>query len=198
MDNVAYQFAQSLATMDKVGDTSITFVVSSLIYDSRNRIAKQAISCGADYLICLDSDMQFATDTITKLINDLESGADIVSGLYFKRVAPFNPVVYKSIKGTKAEHYDDYPQNSIFEVDGFGFGCVGMKTEVLYKMALACGNWFEPLNNLGEDLAFCYRAKECGYKLYCDSSIKCGHVGHAVITEEAFKALRGANNVSTN
>ena len=40
-----------------------------------------------------------------------------------------------------------------------------------------------------EDLVFCEKAKEKGYEIHCDGTIKCGHVNQFIIwpTEEAGK-----------
>ena len=48
----------------------------------------------------------------------------------------------------------------------------------------------------GEDLSFCWRARECGYKVLLDPTVKCGHVGHIVVTEQFFNAYGGAKNES--
>ena len=36
----------------------------------------------------------------------------------------------------------------------------------------------------GEDMAFCIRAKELGYPLWCDSSIQAGHIGFTTYKPE--------------
>ena len=36
---------------------------------------------------------------------------------------------------------------------------------------------FTPLPHFGEDLSFCIRARECGYEICCDPTIRIGHVG---------------------
>ena len=44
------------------------------------------------------------------------------------------------------------------------------------------GGCFFPVNGVGgEDLSFIRRAKECGVEVWCDSSVKCGHIGRQVI-----------------
>lgn len=192
MEQVAAEFAQSLATLNKCGECAVSFIIGSLIYDSRNKLVKQALAAEADVIVFFDSDMVFSSDTLERLVKHIEDGKQVVSGLYFKRRPPYTPVLYKSLEANgKAEDFVDYPVNSVFKVEGCGFGCVAITTEALYKMALCCNNWFEPLEHYGEDLSFCYRAKQCGIEIYCDSSIKLGHVGHAVITEEAYQILKG-------
>ena len=114
---------------------------------------------------------------------------DIVSGLYFRRVQPFTPVLFKELTEKSWKDYNDYP-NELFKLEGIGFGCVLMKTDVLYDMASVYGTWFSPLANYGEDLSFCLRAKQLGYDIYCDPNVKCGHVGHSIITEDFYKAVK--------
>ena len=61
MDQVPAQFAHSLATLTSYGiegyDISIWFNLGSLIYTSRNAIAKKAIMDEADLVMWFDSDM---------------------------------------------------------------------------------------------------------------------------------------------
>lgn len=200
MDSVASGFAQSLATLGKIGECSVAFQIGSLVYESRNELAKKAIKSGADYVLWLDSDMIFNPDTMERLMKHMEDGLDFVSGLYFRRVSPFTPVIFEHLNITDDDHaewinFDKYPRNSLFEIEGCGFGCVLMRTQMLLDvMAENDGKCFNPLAALGEDLAFCMRARESGYKLYCDSSIQCGHYAHLLITEAFYDSIGGNEN----
>lgn len=191
MDTCPVEFAQSFATMDKPQDCIVSFMKGSLVYDSRNKLCKQALECKADYILWLDSDMVFPKNLIEVMLNHMQD-KDIVSGLYFKRVYPFAPVLNRTLNdnGT-ASDYDDYPKNAVFECEGFGFGCVMMKTTILYDMLLNNEFWFTPVNNFGEDLSFMWRAKKLGYKAYVDSNIRCGHIGHIMVTEDTFNTTKG-------
>ena len=190
MDSVPSQFAQSLATLNKVGDCLVAFQMGSLIYTSRNDLAKKAIQCEADYVFWLDSDMVFEPDTLERLIKDREHG-DIISGLYFRRVSPFTPVLFDELEivdgGCKWTGFNDYP-DTVFPIGGCGFGCVLTPTSVFMDVFAKFGNAFAPIGNVGEDLSFCWRARECGYKIVCDPNIKLGHVGHHVVTEDFYKS----------
>ena len=75
----------------------------------------------------------------------------------------------------------------LFEVGGCGFGCVLMDTGVFLDVQAKHGNMFAPMGNNGEDLAFCMRARDCGYKIYCDPSIVCGHVGYSVVDDQFYR-----------
>ena len=43
----------------------------------------------------------------------------------------------------------------------------------------------------GEDLSFCGRVQQVGGEMWCDSSIKMGHVGLGTITESVFLSQGG-------
>lgn len=187
MDNVTAPFAHSLATMEKTGECVISMNISSLIYDARNQLAAQALKAQADYILWLDSDMIVPPDVIPRMLKHMEDGKDFVSGIYFRRRAPFAPVLYSRIDREGHADFNDYPEDTVFEIAGAGFGCCMTRVSMLEDIALNFKDWFTPFNNYGEDLSFCLRALECGYKLYCDSTIKCGHVGTVVVDESVYR-----------
>lgn len=200
MDSVPTQFCQSLAMLKKEGECAIAFQMSSLIYMARNELAMKAIKMGADYILWLDSDMVFEPDLMTRLFKTLEEkSADFVSGLYFKRFPPYEPVAYSTFDivddEIKAEKMTDVPKE-ITSVGGVGFGCVLMSTAMAMAVFDEYNTMFAPIGNVGEDIAFCYRAKTLGYEILLDPSIRCGHVGHYVVTEDLFNAMRGQHGNS--
>lgn len=196
MDSVPSQFAQSLAMLQKVGECAVTFEIGSLIYTSRNNIGKKAIELGADYVFWLDSDMTFAPDILVKMMKTLQDNKlDMLSGLYFRRAHPFSPVLFDELTinenaECKWTEYKDIPKEGLFEVGGCGFGCVLMGTDVLMSVQSTFNNMFAPIGNVGEDLSFCFRARECGYKIYCDPAMTLGHVGHTIVTRRFYEAYR--------
>ena len=97
MDSVPSQFAQCLATLKKVGEVVIAFQIGSLIYTSRDNLSKQAIKMGADYILWLDSDMVFEPDILEKMLDTIGED-EIITGLYFRRVSPFSPVLFDKLE----------------------------------------------------------------------------------------------------
>lgn len=191
MDSVATPFCQSILTMNKVGDEcSVSFQVGSLVSESREKLAALAISRDADYVLWLDSDMTFEPDTMERLMKHMET-YDIVTGLYFRRRPPFSPVIFKKLhlEGDVCvfEDYTEYPEDRVFEVEGIGFGCVMMKTEVLLSVFARYKNCFTMMGRNGEDVSFSMRARNCGYKIWCDPSIKCGHIAYSMVNEGFYK-----------
>ena len=199
MDMVSARFASSLATLKKgVGDCIVSFIIGSLVYDSRNRLAEYAVRIDADYILWLDSDMTFPPDVLERMMKVLDEhdDIDILTGLYFRRSTPFTPVAFDVLETDEKgelvfENMDDVPEG-IREVAGCGFGCVLMKTDCLFDIAGKEGPvWFSPLANVGEDCAFCMRARKYGYKIYLDPSIEFGHMGYAAVTRGFYEATKG-------
>ena len=199
MDSLPAQFAHSLATLTSYGieDTKISvwFNLGSLIYTSRDQIAKKALLDEADLVMWFDSDMVFNPDTLINMLKHIDGGQDIVTGVYYRRTPPFSPVVFDKMdlneEGTAFTwtEFDEIP-NEPFEVGACGFGCVLMKTEVFVSVFAKFGQMFTPIANCGEDIAFCWRARQCGYKILADPSIGLGHVSHNVITKDFFKTYQ--------
>lgn len=192
MDMVSARFAQSLATLKKVGKCTVSFLMGSLVYDSRNKLAGYALEMEADYILWLDSDMVFQPDTLERMMDTLNKHPqiDILSGLYFRRTTPFTPVLFNKLeRDGETLVFEDVKKipDDLFEVAGCGFGCVLMKTDCLFDIGI---NWFTPFVDAGEDCAFCMRAREKGYKIYCDPNISLGHMGYAPITKDFYMAMK--------
>lgn len=200
MDQVPALFAQSLACLKKVGDCQIAFQMGSLIYTSRNELAKYAIKNEFDYVLWLDSDMVFDDDLLERMMQTLqENDLDMLTGLYFRRTMPYTPVLFNELAlktvGWRFSDFEELPEHGLFEVGGCGFGCVLMSTEVLISVQGKHRQMFHPLNNGGEDISFCWRARNCGYKIMCDPELVCGHVGYAVVNDVFWRNYReGAND----
>lgn len=199
MDQVPARFAHSLATLTSYGipdtEISIWFNIGSLIYTSRNNIALRAIKDSVDLVMWFDSDMIFEPDTMARLLKHIDNGADMVTGVYYRRVPPFTPTIFEKMACDEKTQtavwteFDEVPTEP-FEVEACGFGCVLMKTEVLLSVASTFGNMFAPIGNVGEDIAFCCRARQCGYKILCDPTIPLGHVGFQVVTKAFFDSYQ--------
>lgn len=193
MDQVPARFAQSLAMLRSTENTIVGFQIGSLVWDSRTKLAQRAIQEEADYVLWLDSDMEFPPDLLERLMAALQNTpeADIMTGLYFRRVDPYSPVLFEKIQlagvGANWKEFDQLPKESVFEVEGCGFGAVLIPTDVIMSVISKYGDPFWPIGHLGEDLAFCIRARELGYRIFCDQTIPLGHVGYNVVTRNFYE-----------
>ena len=198
MDMVHVDFMRSLLQLDPAGHEIFYEIHSgSLIYDARNQLLERAKEINAELILWLDSDMDLKPDTLRRLSEDLDAGCDIVSGLYFGRRPPSQPVIFSDCDIVKladdqilplATRFLDYPRDELFEVQGFGFGCVLMRMSAVARIRDEMGLYpFMPLGGFGEDLSFCIRARKSGVKLWCDSRVLCGHIGHKTYTQDDWK-----------
>lgn len=167
----------------------------SLVYQNRNLIAMEAIQGDFTHIIFIDSDMVFEPDTVLKLAEDAKN-KDYVTGVCFKRKIPTEPVILKALEWAQTTEgfkddvvvYEDYPKDSVFEIMGSGLACCIVSVEMIKHIASAFRQGpFDPLPRLSEDYAFCWRARQLGYKLWCDGRIKPGHAGIYIFSEDDWR-----------
>ena len=196
MDTLPALFCQSLALLKRSGDTMVGFEVGSLVYNARNNLARQAIKAEADWVLWLDSDMVFSPDLLQRMMKVCtENDIDFLTALCFRRKPPYTPCLFDKLerlpddKGASYTALMSVPDGR-FKVGGCGFAGVLMSTDVLMSVASKFnGRMFDPLPGFGEDVSFCWRARQCGYEIWCDSSIEMGHVGNCVVTRGYFEAF---------
>lgn len=193
MDTLPALFCQSLALLQRAGDTMVGFEVGSLVYNARNNLARQAIKAEADWVLWLDSDMVFAPDLLQRMLTVCtENKIDFLTGLCFRRKPPYTPCLFDRLekigRGASYTSLMSVPDGR-FQVGGCGFAGVLLSTDVLMSVAAKFdGRMFDPMDGFGEDVAFCWRARQCGYDIWCDSSIELGHVGQCIVTRAFFEA----------
>lgn len=202
MDTLPALFCQSLALLRRAGDTMIGFEVGSLVYNARNNLARQAIKAEADWILWLDSDMVFGPDLLQRMMKVCtENDIEFLTALCFRRKPPYTPCLFDRLekvdKGASYTALLSIPEGR-FKVGGCGFAGVLMSTQIILDVAAKFnGRMFDPLEGMGEDVSFCWRARQCGYDIYCDSDIELGHVGNTIVTRGFFEAYNGVdNNVS--
>lgn len=168
---------------------------NSLVYNARNEMAMEAIGGGYDVMVSFDSDLVLPEDALLRLVGIIETGADFVTGLYFRRRLPTSPLILKALDWYEdevlgaqevAEVYEDYPRDCVFPVAGAGFGCCAVRVEAMKKVVpMFRVAPFTPMPRLSEDYSFCWRlGKVEGVKMVCDSGLKPGHAGLWVYGEK--------------
>lgn len=195
MSTMMTPFVRSLVGMRVSGEVEYAFTDSSLVYDARNSLAQKAVNENFDRVLWLDTDMQFDRDLFERLSARLDEGLEFCSGLYFTRRPPdIKPVIYEALliredesgqRIPKAYPYHNYPKDSLFTVSATGFGCCMMTVNLLKDVGDKYGLPFSPVMGFGEDFSFCMRVTDMGRQLWCDSSIKVGHVGTFVYDERS-------------
>ena len=171
-----------LQTVER-GKVEPVIVTGSLIYDSRDQIATYAVNEGYDYVLYADSDMVFSAGDLKML---LAHNTDIVSGLYVTRKGEKKNVAYTEVHKRVNEPFKapvlvhDTLDTGYGKIAAVGFGFCLIRTEVLKTMFNKYKSLFEPKWGFGEDIAFCVRARKCGYEIWLDRDVKLGHVGEKI------------------
>lgn len=147
----------------------------ALVYLSREAIASEAIMKGFTHILWLDSDMIFPDTIVDDLI---KSGKSFVSGVYHSRHAPYFSCIFTGIE--PPERVKEYPSD-VFPIRGCGFGCVLVDMRIHRKVFQDYGCNFQPVQEYGEDLAFCNRVIKSGFEMWCDPNVQLGHIGHVSI-----------------
>lgn len=107
---------------------------------------------------------------------------DAISGYYVKKADPYAQKPVWGV-GRPVAQWVDPDHTGIRECDWFGGGYLLVKADVFKKIE---GPWFENRNDgfgiqgakvVGEDVFFCKKLQNHGYKLYVDLDVKIGHHG---------------------
>lgn len=183
-DFVTADFNSSLIGLQGTENVCISMIKGSFVTKARNDIVNQI---RGDWLFFIDSDMKFPPDTLTRL---LAHDKDIVGGLCFRKVKPFNPTIYDRINERHYHWRMVYPKDKLFEVDATGCACLLIKRRVFEKMK---DPWFQYTDRLSEDLLFCEKAQQCGFKIWIDPTIKPLHMQLVGIGEEHFEEYNKEN-----
>lgn len=183
VDYMHRDFVSSLlALTGRLHSEGVDFAVrmqgDTLVYLGRDQLAMHAVSNGFTTVLWLDSDMVFGQDLMELLT---QSGEEFVTAIAVGRRPPHRSCLFSSLD--PPERVTDYP-GELFEVEACGFGCVLIETHILAECLVQYQTCFFPERTLGEDLSFCRRAREMGYRIHAEPRAVIGHIGHKAIYPE--------------
>lgn len=174
----------SLMTLNLPPNTVVELHGFSLVYEARERVCQKALDMGLDWIMMVDSDMVIPSDTVHRL---LAHNLPIVSGLAFKRSPPYQCCAYERVEETDGGWFlralREWPEG-LMEVAGVGTACILIRREALEAIPQP---WFFPVPGLGEDLAFCDRARKAGIPIRVDTTIKTRHLTTIGVSEEHYR-----------
>ena len=181
-DYIHADFVKSLAKLQQwLGRHYVNYDVEilsgTLVYIARTRLANKAINEKYTHVLWLDSDMVFDEHVLDDL---MDCGKEMVCGAFVSRRPPYGPCIYKSIKKNKIEKVTDFGTIP-FRVDGCGFATVLTTVDLLQAVTQKFGTTFQPTDYYGEDLAFCWRVGQIGREIWCDPSVRPGHIAHVPV-----------------
>ena len=181
-DYIHADFVKSLAKLQQeLGRNHVNYDVEiltgTLVYIARTRLANKAINEKYTHVLWLDSDMVFDEHVLDDL---MDCGKEMVCGAFVSRRPPYGPCIYKSIKQNQIEKVTEFGTKP-FRVDGCGFATVLTTVDLLQAVTQKFGTTFQPTDYYGEDLAFCWRVKQIGREIWCDPSVRPGHIAHVPV-----------------
>jgi hypothetical protein len=183
--------------VDKIKHYVATNETCYLSY-SRNGLARSFLKGNLDYLMFIDSDMQFPDYGIKRLI---ERDKDVIGGIYYKKQYPHDPLAFLYDKDENFYTWHKFPQDAPFPCRGLATGFLLIKRKVIEALmepesVKAMGQAFDlgrnPNSNSeeGEDLAFCRRAGKAGFEVWGDPTISLGHIGKVVYKKDDYDEAR--------
>jgi len=167
------------------------------IVRSRNKILTYAVNNSYDYVLMMDCDVIPPVDILGRL---LAHEKDVVSGLYY---GPFGAgekqktlaVAWKSASNEELEEIkskfpkfvktyanlrrhlteEEIESRDLQEVIIPSAGCMLIGRDVFKKIKYGILDVSDKYRT-SDDIFFCKGAREAGFKLYCDPSVKCEHL----------------------
>ena len=135
-----------------------------------NEIAREFLKDGANYLLTVEDDTFPPDNALIKLLKHAALGKVAVGAWYPKRqdVLEGTPII---LTETKREALD--ADGEVHEVYTLPMGCTLYSAEVFYKTDFP---YFVTTETLTQDSFFSQKVRDAGYKLYCDTSIRCKHI----------------------
>lgn len=158
----------------------------------RNVVVREFMKLDADYLLFIDSDIEWTTDDLKQLYSNLSP--DYVLGGYYLNPYPtgVQPVVYEweeleedrwsMLPIDEEELLANADDNGLASCTAIGTGFMCIPRKILEACALKANPPLEyfcqpVIKNvhLGEDLGFCLRVHDLGFDVKIDCNIKLTH-----------------------
>lgn len=199
-------FVRSLLNCQQNGKprfANMTFIDGdSLVNRARNNCVEAFLAGPHTHLVFIDTDIEFQPEDVDKIAGHLKDGHDIVCGLYPKKQDKLEWVI-NALESVEIDELED----PLIEIKYAGTGFLAISRHVFHMMAATvCKDlWYWTDGGMGnrrqqfdyfpvgtreyengnrrflsEDWFFCELAREAGFKIMCDTSIRTKHVGKKV------------------
>lgn len=169
------RFWMALLTEAMPPETKLIVKMSLSIAEARNEVLKEATG---DWVWFMDDDHTFEPLLLRKL---LSRNVDIIQPLVLTRYAPFAPVIMGPPTGEGAKHW----RYALTSAESTGIkevhvvGCAGMLIRRRVWEAMEYP-YFEnshyAKDSISEDVGFCLKARELGFKVWVDLDNRLGHL----------------------
>jgi len=173
---IDFHWAKNFPRVDTMRDSSIA-------------LARQE---GFSHVLFLDADMVWPTDVLDRMLRHAALERALVSGLYVVRTPPYAPTAMGQRFRQPGSQVDQFYRQGeygadLIDVDVVGMGCCLIPMDVFD--AIGPRPWFHYQDDdhgwplVTEDVPLCLKAKEAGYRILLDPTIKCGHVQPMIVDD---------------
>lgn len=147
------------------------------IVTARNKLCSNLVN---ELSLWIDSDIIFPQDAILKMAVVMgDESIGVVSGVYRGRTFPNEVTLFKwAVIEGQSGLVSGYESGSEvpYEVAACGAGFMMVRNKVFRE-----GCNFGRVGKYSEDISFCMRVKDLGYRIFAHPGIKCGHVAKMVL-----------------
>lgn len=170
-----------------------------------NKVVKAFLETDKDTLLFIDDDMTFPMRALHDLRENKSNwGYDLVMGFCTRRGWPPQPIVYhlkevpkmpQALRGDQFSMEMDFEDGDVVEVDAVGLGFTVIRRQVLEEMidlekGLEDTSFFKYEAGESEDIYFSRTARNLGFRMAVDTSVKIGHISHQPRGWEEFQVWR--------
>lgn len=127
-----------------------------------------------DWIWWIDDDHAFPPGILSAL---LEHDVDVVAPLCLRRQQPFDPVSFTSREQITVLPLHDLPEQGLVEVEACGSAGMLVKRHVFDALEQP----YFRMTDVSEDIVFCDKLREAGFKIHVDLGTSLGHITTAVI-----------------
>lgn len=170
----------------------------------RNALVEQAINADCTHILMTDTDQVPEENALVKLARH---NLPIVHAKVHRRYPPFDPIFFRGeLYKYNLISDEEWSKGGLMEVDATGAGMVLYDINVFFDVEYP---WFEVITGgkrkedgtyqkaVGEDIYFCYKLKQAGYKIYVDCDIKVGHMSTVLIDEQYYYLFKLLNKIQS-
>ncbi len=175
-------FAKSLSEMPLPNGWEVKWRLGWNIGQSTDALIEEMLERGKDWFWLMGDDHVWSPNLLEKL---LAHDVDIVVPLCLMRNPPYRPVIWSSADSEDEMNrvdLDNHPDGGLIEVALAGGAGMLVKRHVFEALEQP---WFEAGRGatvkVGEDYNFCDKAREAGFKVYCDLDAHLGHCSTTVV-----------------